>query len=83
MPTLGNPAASTALPQPPNTSQNVPKTSAITRRESNMVSQASPIFAEAESASGNRDAWPYPRRDAGTKLASIAMSSAGSTGFVM
>src|SRR5258708_37218895 len=32
MPRLGNPAASTAAPQPPNTSQNVPKNSAATRR---------------------------------------------------
>jgi hypothetical protein len=28
MPTSGNAAASTALPQPPNTSQNVPRSSA-------------------------------------------------------
>ena len=31
MPTSGNAAASTALPQPPNTSQNVPSNSANTR----------------------------------------------------
>src|SRR5581483_6905261 len=32
MPKLGNAAASTALPQPPSTNQNVPQTSAIDRR---------------------------------------------------
>jgi hypothetical protein len=33
MPTFGKPAASTALPQPPNTNQKVPSTSAMTRRD--------------------------------------------------
>ncbi len=33
IPRWGNPAASTAAPQPPNTSQNVPKNSATTRRD--------------------------------------------------
>src|ERR1700704_1767509 len=37
MPRLGNAAASTALPQPPNTSQNVPKNSAVARRPSVIV----------------------------------------------
>src|SRR5580700_525494 len=33
IPTLGNPAASTAAPQPPNTSQKVPINSAVARFE--------------------------------------------------
>src|SRR6478736_3353835 len=37
MPTLGKPAESTALPQPPNTSQNVPNNSANMRRFSDMM----------------------------------------------
>src|SRR3954453_5369647 len=38
MPRFGNPAARTAAPQPPNTSQKVPKTSAAIRRDISMIS---------------------------------------------
>src|SRR3954447_3716699 len=38
IPRFGNPAARTAAPQPPNTSQKVPKTSAAIRRDISMVS---------------------------------------------
>src|SRR5690348_8293741 len=38
MPTAGNVAASTAAPQPPNTSQNVPKNSAPMRFDMSMLS---------------------------------------------
>src|SRR3954468_23270785 len=37
MPRFGNPAARTAAPQPPNTSQKVPKTSAAIRRDISMI----------------------------------------------
>src|ERR1700733_294593 len=36
IPTLGKPAARTALPQPPKTSQNVPKSSAAARLDKDM-----------------------------------------------
>jgi hypothetical protein len=36
MPTFGNAAARTALPQPPNTNQKVPRNSAEQRREREM-----------------------------------------------
>src|SRR3954447_18796799 len=38
MPRFGNPAARTAAPQPPNTSQKVPKTSAAIHRDISMIS---------------------------------------------
>ncbi len=37
IPTFGNPAESTALPQPPKTNQKVPNSSASIRRFSDMV----------------------------------------------
>src|SRR4051794_22485087 len=37
MPRSGKPAAKTAAPQPPNTSQKVPKTSAAIRRDLSIV----------------------------------------------
>src|SRR4051794_25975593 len=40
MPSPGNAAASTALPQPPSTNQNVPQSSAIDRRHNDIAGTA-------------------------------------------
>src|SRR5205085_10999581 len=52
MPRSGKPAARTAAPQPPNTSQKVPKTSAAIRRDLSIV----PPHPSA------RSCWPRFRR---------------------
>ena len=46
IPTSGNAAASTALPQPPNTSQNVPISSAVRGRASVMVTPSAQVKVE-------------------------------------
>src|ERR1700727_744749 len=48
IPRLGKAAASTALPQPPRTSQKVPKNSAMQRRESVIVGTAHLSFQRIE-----------------------------------
>src|SRR3954468_7509039 len=66
MPRSGKPAAKTAAPQPPNTSQKVPKTSAAIRRDLSIV----PPHPSA------RSCWPRLRRTDRKKQIS-AQSSLG------
>src|ERR1700743_1512443 len=53
IPSAGKAAASTALPQPPKTSQKVPKNSAVQRRESGMVGIAHLSFLRI------KQSWSY------------------------
>src|ERR1700752_2493351 len=54
MPNCGNSAASTALPQPPNTSQKVPRHSAIARLDRFMIPPLREYCFETLSASNMR-----------------------------
>ena len=65
IPTCGNAAASTALPQPPNTSQNVPRNSAAARLVSDIETPLSLSFITAASSSLTARAEPYNIRSLG------------------
>src|SRR3954470_242825 len=55
IPTLGKPAASTALPHPPKTSQKVPNTSAMSLRDNGMALDATSLQVQTVALSCTRD----------------------------
>src|SRR3569833_1507152 len=75
MPTLGNAAAITALPQPPSTSQNVPKNSAARRLESGMVVPDSFRFLKTDAPCLARRARTIRRRSVSVYLSTARSNS--------
>src|ERR1700688_4119608 len=87
MPVLGKPAASTAAPQPPKTSQKVPINSAIERVPKDMIvillRQATPELRQASPEIVNLKVWDRSiRNTAGNTAANAATIKSPAPGMV-